>query len=65
MKRTPWFSATRHSPTRVGEYEYRYGPFASTIWMWWDGQGWRSPEGGPCIVVWVGDQWRGLTEQAK
>jgi hypothetical protein len=61
---TPWFSATRHKPVRVGRYQYDGWGITYPLMFWWDGERWFSdPNGGRngfCVEPMLGDRWRGL-----
>ena len=71
MKRTPWFTWPE-TPARAGIYEFRYTnyggiPCSVRRWEWRKNGKWMQwvDEEGRGMASMPGDEWRGLTKEAK
>lgn len=70
MKMTPWFSAKKQKPVRIGWYDVRWAG-SKEAWskrLYWNGKNWFIRYDSTVISnfsTWTGDSWRGLAEQPK
>lgn len=61
MKRTRWFTATKHKPVRPGVYEYWDEFWGRLYRARWTGRQWvHITSRGVELPVCFGDRWRGV-----